>query len=169
MILLVFWVLGQAETDVDSKLSSETQKEETKVEQKKLYVLEGTIDIQGLDIALWGWKTRVLVDGGKFIGYLKHTGEFRIANLPSGSYVVEVASPNHVFEPARVDISGKTGKIRARKLNLLKPNAVSSIPYPLKFQASKQAEFFQVREQWSILGMLKNPMVSPVCMYSVIN
>ena len=54
----------------------------------------------------------------------------------------------------------KSGKIRARKVNLLKPSSVSYLPYPLKFKVEKQAEFFVKRESWSALAMLKNPMVS---------
>ena len=133
---------------------------ESSTEYKKLYTLEGSVDIDGVDVTIWGPKTRVLVDAGRYIGFIKSTGEFQIANVPSGSYTVEVVTPNHIFDPIRVDVSGKTGKIRARKLNLLKPNAVSSLSYPLKFHTSKQAPFFQKREPWNILGMLKNPMVS---------
>lgn len=141
------------------EVNSDTQNQERKVEEKKLYTIEGRIDIDDVDVSVWGPRTRVLVDGGKFVGYVKTSGEFQVTSVPSGSYTVEVASPNHVFDQVRVDISGKTGKIRARKLNLLKPNAVSSLPYPLKFHTSKPADFFQKRESWNIMSIVKNPMV----------
>ncbi len=153
ILILILSVKGEevkkATVESDSKDS----------EERKLYKVEGEVDIEGVDISVWGPRTRVLVDSGKYIGYLKASGEFQIVNIPSGSYTIEVVSPNHIFESVRIDISGKTGKIRARKLNLLKPNAVTSLSYPLKFQTTKRAEFFQKRESFNILSMLKNPMV----------
>lgn len=38
-------------------------------------------------------------------------GSFAVNDVPSGSYVVEVVSPNYKFEPVRVDITTK-GKMR---------------------------------------------------------
>lgn len=38
-------------------------------------------------------------------------GSFAVNDVPSGSYVVEVISPNYRFEPVRVDITSK-GKMR---------------------------------------------------------
>lgn len=38
-------------------------------------------------------------------------GSFVVHDVPSGSYVVEVISPAHKFEPVRVDITSK-GKMR---------------------------------------------------------
>ena len=48
----------------------------------------------------------------------------------------------------------KSGKIRARKVNLLKPSSVSNLPYPLKFKVEKQAEFFVKRESLRSTGKL---------------
>lgn len=158
-VAFIFLLASSFVNGEDQTKDADIQRDDSKQDPKKLYTLEGAVDIEGVDISLWGPKTRVLVDSGKYIGYLKVSGEFQIVNVPSGSYTIEVVTSNHVFDPIRVDISGKTGKIRARKLNLLKPNAVSSLPYPLRFQTSRQAEFFQKRETWSLLSMLKNPMV----------
>ena len=128
-----------------------------------LQTIEGRVQVEGSQSSDWISKTRVVVDGGRFYGYLRANGEFQIHGVPPGSYLIEVVSPNHEFQPARVDISSKSGKIRARKVNLLKTSSVSYLPYPLKFKVEKQAEFFVKREPWSALAMLKNPMVSVVC------
>ena len=80
-------------------------------------------------------------------------------NLASGSYVVEVVNPIYMFEPIRIDISAR-GSIRARKLNHLKPSAVSILKYPLELKPLGMTKYFQVREKFSILDMLKSPMVS---------
>lgn len=125
-----------------------------------LQTIEGTVEVVGGDPREWAATTRVVVDGGRYYGYLKSTGEFKIYNVPPGSYLVEVVSPNFSFEPARVDISSKTGRIRSRTVDLLKSGAGTHLPYPLQFKAEKQAEFFEKREQWNLVDTLvKNPMV----------
>ena len=123
--------------------------------------IEGSIQVTGGASGTSDWiaSTKVVVDGGKYYGFVKSNGEFEIHNVLPGSYLVEVLSPNFVFDPVRVDISSKSGKIRARKVNFLKVSAVTHLPYPLGFKAEKQAGFFEKKESWSILSTLKNPMV----------
>lgn len=43
--------------------------------------------------------------------YYRIDGSFAVNDVPSGSYVLEVVSPNYRFEPVRVDITSK-GKMR---------------------------------------------------------
>ena len=146
---------------VEESVNKETQDSVTDTPQVT-QTIEGIVEVQGVSPVIWAPSTRVTVDGGRFTGYLKSTGEFKVHNMPPGTYLVEVLSPNYSFEPIRVDISSKTGKVRARKVNLIKTASVSHLPYPLKFTAKTQAEFFDKREQWSWLDTLKNPMVSCV-------
>lgn len=124
-----------------------------------LQTIEGKVTIDGAKSEDWLWQTYISVDGGRYRGFLKANGEFEIRGVPPGSYLVEVVSPNDVFEPARVDISSKSGKVRARKVNMLKTTSVHHLPYPLKFKSERQANFFEKREPWSIISTLKNPMV----------
>ena len=126
---------------------------------KILQKVEGNVEVKNAWSDDWMSETRVCLDGGEYCGYLKTSGDFVIHNVPPGSYLVEVHSPNYVFEAVRVDISSKNGKIRARKVNLLKSTAVSSVNYPLQFRTERQAVFFEKRESWSLLSTLKNPMV----------
>ena len=136
-----------------------------------LQSIEGKVVIESEDDG-WISETVVVVDGGRYHGFLKSNGGFTINRVPPGSYLVEVVSPNHVFEPARIDISSKSGKIRARRVNLLKPTQVLHLPYPLRFKAEEQAQFFEKRESWSMLSMLKNPMllllVAPVLLMLIV-
>ena len=125
-----------------------------------LQTIQGSVRIEGLVQPGWTTRTKVVVDGGSFYGFLKESGEFEIHNVPPGTYLVEVVSPNNVFEPARVDISSKSGKIRARKMDLLRASNMTAMPYPLKFKSDKPAHFFEIRESWSIIETLKNPSVS---------
>ncbi|KAI1729079.1 ARP2/3 complex 20 kDa subunit (ARPC4) domain-containing protein [Ditylenchus destructor] len=106
----------------------------------------------------WWAKSRVLVNYGKYIGFVREDGSFVVDGVPSGSYIVEISNTDYIFEPVRVDITSK-GKIRARRLNLLQPNTVNTIPYPLQLVARQPARYFRTREEWRITDVLMNPMV----------
>ena len=126
--------------------------------EQLLQTIEGKVTIEGSKSDDWLKTTFVSVDGGRHHGFLKANG------VAPGSYLVEVVAENHVFEPARVDISSKSGRVRARKMNLLNVKTVEQVPYPLKFKTGRQADFFEKREPWSIINTLKNPMVC-VCTF----
>lgn len=66
----------------------------------------------------WQANSRVLLNYGKYIGFIKEDGGFVVEGVAPGSYVLEVTNVDYIFEPIRVDITSK-GKIRARKLNVL--------------------------------------------------
>jgi len=106
----------------------------------------------------WQTQTRILVNGGEYKGFLTEEGTFAVSNIPSGSYVVEVANPDFMYEPVRVDINTK-GKMRARKVNFIQTAAVVQVPMPLKLHPRGSFTYFQVREQWRITDFLFSPMV----------
>lgn len=89
----------------------------------------------------WQANTRIHVNGGEFIGFVKKDGSFVVHNLLPGSYIVEVLNPEYNFEPARVEINSK-GKYRARKVNHIKTSEVIVVPYPLKVKALGKANIF---------------------------
>ena len=125
-----------------------------------LQKIEGKVQVTGRASEGWIHETKVCLNGGEYCAFPKESGDFVIYNVPPGSYLVEVYSPNFNFEPVRVDISSKNGKIRARKVNLLKAKAVVQVTYPLKFKAESRSTFFEKRESWSLIATLKNPMVT---------
>lgn len=122
------------------------------------YTIEGSVHPPDVISPEWLLSTKVLVNGGERIGFLRNDGSFLVSNLEPGSYSIEIVNPNHVYEPARVDINSK-GKFRARKLNYVQTNLVHQIPYPLKFKVRSPYKYFQVREAWRITDFLMNPMV----------
>ena len=138
----------------------EAQEQKTDDSSPIFQTIQGSVRIDGVVQPGWASRTKVVLDGGSFHGFLKENGEFEIHSVPPGTYLVEVVSPNNVFEPVRVDISSKSGKIRARKVDLLRTSNVTAVPYPLKFKSEKPAQFFEIRESWSIIETLKNPSVS---------
>ncbi|MFH4983394.1 hypothetical protein AB6A40_010103 [Gnathostoma spinigerum] len=106
----------------------------------------------------WQSECRVLVNYGEKIGFLRQDGSFVVSGVFPGSYIVEVSHVNFVFEPVRVDITSK-GKFRARRLNLIQPSLVSTLPYPLRLTSAHTISYFRVREEWRLMDMLTNPMV----------
>lgn len=121
------------------------------------FLIEGKVSIPYTTDQDWVPTTRVVLDGGQYLGFLKNDGSFT-ASVPSGSYTIDIAHPFYVFDSIRVDITSK-GKIRARRLNNIQPSLVLTIPYPLKIKAKGRASYFQQREQWRITDFLFSPMV----------
>ncbi|KAK6023457.1 hypothetical protein OSTOST_10757 [Ostertagia ostertagi] len=141
--------------------------EELTTTERTTFPVEGNEDIIRFQVIFpssatmgrkWAANSRVLLNHGEYIGFVREDGSFVVDNVPSGSYVVQVENVDFVFEPIRVDITAK-GKIRARKLTLLQPNVVNQLPYPLKLSSREATRYFRKREEWRITDMLMNPMV----------
>jgi len=132
--------------------------ETTETTDSQKYKIEGKVIVPFTADQDWITTSRILVDGGDLLGFLRSDGSFTVNNVPSGSYIVEVINPTYAFEPVRVDVNSK-GKMRARRLNNIQPSAVNQLTYPLKFKARGKSPYFQQREQWRITDFLFNPMV----------
>ncbi|XP_062267371.1 ER membrane protein complex subunit 7 [Platichthys flesus] len=122
------------------------------------FKIEGRAVVPGVKTQDWVSTARVLVEGEEFVGFLRTDGSFAVNDVPSGSYVVEIVTPNFRFEPVRVDITSK-GKMRARLVNYIKPSEVIRQPYPLQIRASGPHSYFMKRETWGWTDFLMNPMV----------
>lgn len=124
--------------------------------QNELFTIYGKVNIRKdeLDVE----NTRILIDDGRHVGFLRADGTFTIPGLESSTYVVEVVAPRNVYEPVRVDINAK-GKIRTRRLNLLQPQDVALLRYPLNFESKGYPNYFFKREQFRVLDLLMSPMV----------
>ncbi|XP_072381368.1 ER membrane protein complex subunit 7 homolog [Diabrotica undecimpunctata] len=148
-ILLV--VINAAKSELNSEEDNDASR----------YVLEGRVfpltDSQSKQFN-WQANTRIHVNGGEYLGFVRRDGSFTVHNVPAGSYIVEVLHPEFTFEPARVEINSK-GKFRARKVNHIKISEVIIVPYPLRMKALGKTRYFQLREQWRITDLLFNPMI----------
>lgn len=123
------------------------------------YVIEGRVyPPEDQELLNWQVDTRIHVNGGEYIGFIREDGTFVVHNIPTGSYVVEVIHPDYMYEPVRVEINSK-GKYRARKLNYIQTSQVIQVQYPLRMKALSKFRYFQVREQWRLTDFLFNPMV----------
>lgn len=124
--------------------------------QNELFTIYGKVNIRLDELDLE--NTRILVDDGQYVAFLRGDGTFTIPGLPSNTYVVEVLSTRNVYEPVRVDINSK-GKVRTRKLNLIQPSDVTVLRYPLSFESKGYPNYFQKREQFRVMDILMSPMV----------
>jgi ER membrane protein complex subunit 7 len=123
------------------------------------YVIEGRVfPPEDQDTVGWQVDTRIHVNGGEYIAFIRDDGTFVVHNVPSGSYVVEIIHPDYMYEPVRVEINSK-GKYRARKVNYIQTSQVIQVPYPLRMKPHSKLRYFQVREQWRLTDFLFNPMV----------
>jgi len=68
-----------------------------------VYSVEGKIDI--LSGHLDPTVTKVLLNGGAYVTFVKADGSFVFRDLAPATYVLEVNNVNFAFEPVRVDIS----------------------------------------------------------------
>ncbi|KAL6043911.1 ER membrane protein complex subunit 7 [Balamuthia mandrillaris] len=105
--------------------------------------------------------TRIILHGnGGQLSQLPTTkdGLFRIKDLPSGAYLLEVVSNEHLYPLLRVDVSAKhNGKVKAR---LAGDSAKSkSLSYPLNIEPLAPMQFFEERKGFNFLELFKNPMV----------
>ncbi|KAE8751414.1 hypothetical protein FOCC_FOCC001988 [Frankliniella occidentalis] len=124
-----------------------------------VYTIEGRVFPPDGPISnSWYSQTRILANGGEFIGILRKDNSFVINNVPTGSYVIEVVNPTFAYEPVRVEINSK-GKLRARKVNYIQTSTVDPVAYPLALTPLARHRYFQVREQWRATDFLYSPMV----------
>jgi len=131
--------------------------------QAGLYKIEGKVTPPDVLPAGWYSKTTVTIDGGKRRAFLKEDNSFVFQGLSPGTYLVEVFTPDYVYEQVRVDINSK-GKHRARKNNPVQPNQVTQLPYPIKAKPLGKFRYFEKREEWKITDVLFNPMVMMMVM-----
>jgi len=150
-IFLIGSVYGDDAYDVENT-GSTNGAHKVKIEGKVVMPQDDSISDK------WRSNTRILVNYGEYVGFVREDNTFTVSNVPPGSYIVEVANKDYIFEPFRVDITSK-GKLRARKLLHLQPSQVVNVAYPLKFVAKQPAMYFKAREVWRVTDFLMNPMV----------
>jgi len=149
-ILFLSFTHGQTDSDTEGG-SGET------------YKIEGKVIPPDNPPPDWLSITTVSVDGGKRRAFLREDNSFVIQGMLPGSYLVEVDTPEYVYEAVRIDINSK-GKHRARKNNPVQPNQVTQLPYPLKCKPLGKYRYYEKREEWKITDVLFNPMMMMMIM-----
>ncbi|CAF4084376.1 unnamed protein product, partial [Adineta steineri] len=142
MNILILWCLFYS---ILTKITTSSSSSPSSSNKISLYTIEGQVVFPSDENVLD--NIRILVDEGLYIGIPLVDGTFMISGIPSGSYIVSVNSPFHIFEPVRVDINTK-GKIRARAVNFIEPGKVVTMKYPLRFESHTKPNYFQKREEY---------------------
>ncbi|KAH7420789.1 hypothetical protein KP509_13G022600 [Ceratopteris richardii] len=97
---------------------------------------------------------KVILNAGQRVAFVRPDGYFAFSGIPAGTHLLEVVAPGYFFSPVRVDVSARlNGQLQAF---LTETRRV--ISEPLMFEPLREEEYFEKREPFSIMGLLKSPM-----------
>jgi len=132
-------------------------------EDVEVYDVEGSIRLPSPTLLRSLHQTRVQLNSGDYSADVRNNGQFIIHSVPAGSYILELVSIDYVFPLYKVDISVKVkNKI---SVSLHTPNSAlnpglpfTKTSYPLQISPISSANYFQLREGFSLSSLLKQPM-----------
>jgi hypothetical protein len=117
----------------------------TEVESSSRFQIKGKVAPPDFKPKDWYWTTKIYLEGGKRMAYLREDNSFLITGLASGSYLLEVSNPDYYYESVRVDINS-TGKVRARKVDNVQPKKrpakADVFHYPLQLKSQGRFKYF---------------------------
>ncbi|PAN23133.1 hypothetical protein PAHAL_4G070000 [Panicum hallii] len=122
------------------------------------YTIAGRIKIDGANAKGFGLpaktsNTKVILNGGQRVTFARPDGYFAFHNVPAGTHLIEVSSIGYFFSPVRVDISARNpGYIQAA---LTETRRVLN---ELVLEPLKEEQYYEVREPFSVMSLLKSPM-----------
>ncbi|KAG2613146.1 ER membrane protein complex subunit 7 homolog isoform X1 [Panicum virgatum] len=122
------------------------------------YTIAGRIKIDGANVKGFGLpaktsNTKVILNGGQRVTFARPDGYFAFHNVPAGTHLIEVSSIGYFFSPVRVDISARNpGYIQAA---LTETRRVLN---ELVLEPLKEEQYYEVREPFSVMSLLKSPM-----------
>ncbi|KAK8976248.1 hypothetical protein V6N11_007737 [Hibiscus sabdariffa] len=98
-------------------------------------------------------NVKVILNGGQNVTFVRPDGYFSFHNIPSGTHLIEVAAMGYFFSPVRVDFSARNpGKVQAA-LTENRRGLSELVLEPLR-----EEHYYEVREPFSIMSLLKSPM-----------
>ncbi|KAF9933439.1 hypothetical protein FBU30_005473 [Linnemannia zychae] len=105
-------------------------------------------------------ETRVLLSGGQYTSMITKEGKFNFPNVPEGSYLLEVQSPQYTYPAVRVTLSEK-GEVKA---NLVTfgfdwSNNDNPLQLPITLIPRSPVTYFIPREGFRISSLFANPMM----------
>ncbi len=101
-------------------------------------------------------SAKLLLDGGRKVGFLRADSSFNIYGVTPGTYSLEVVCAEYVFEAVRLDISAREKGLVEARIN------GRPVPYPLVLQpvTPTKIQYFQIRQPYNPLGaLIGNPMI----------
>ncbi|CAH2060482.1 unnamed protein product [Thlaspi arvense] len=98
-------------------------------------------------------NVKVILNGGQSVTFLRPDGYFTFHKVPAGTHLMEVSARGYFFSPVRVDVSARHhGKVQAT-LTETRRSLTELVLEPLK-----EEQYYEVREPFNILSLVKSPM-----------
>ncbi|ESQ46672.1 hypothetical protein EUTSA_v10000323mg [Eutrema salsugineum] len=98
-------------------------------------------------------NVKVILNGGQNLTFLRPDGYFTFHKVPAGTHLIEVSAMGYLFSPVRVDVSARhRGKVQAT-LTETRRSLTELVLEPLR-----EEQYYEVREPFSILSIVKSPM-----------
>jgi ER membrane protein complex subunit 7 len=119
--------------------------------------------LQFPDKSPFNTTTRISVNHGAYMTYSRRDGNFTVHDVPPGIYLIDVHSPNYHFSQVKCQYKPEAideGKPVFSCLEYLYPGSPKQVVDKLLvITAVATYDYFEVKRGFSILSILKNPMV----------
>ncbi|KAK3835181.1 MAG: hypothetical protein JOS17DRAFT_736464 [Linnemannia elongata] len=104
-------------------------------------------------------QTRVLLSGGQYSSMVNKDGKFIFTNVPEGTYLLEVQSPQYTYPTVKVTLAGKETKANLVSLGFDWSNNDNPLQLPLTLVPRAPTTFFVPREGFKLSSLFANPMM----------
>ncbi|KAG0316004.1 hypothetical protein BGZ99_007133 [Dissophora globulifera] len=104
-------------------------------------------------------RTRVTLNGGKYTAMITKDGKFIFADVPQGSYLLEVQSPQYVYPTVRVVVTEKDPRAYLVSYGADWSNDNNIVQLPLALTPRAATEYFIAREGFKLQHLFANPMM----------
>jgi hypothetical protein len=97
---------------------------------------------------------KVVLNGGQKLSFVRIDGSFAFQGVPAGTHLLEVVALGYFFSPVRVDVSSRLqGQVCASLVETGR-----SLPDSLVLEPLREEYYYEKREPFSAMGLLKSPM-----------
>eukprot|EP00249_Psilotum_nudum_P007304 c20464_g1_i1 orf=349-966(-) len=121
------------------------------------YTIDGRVKTDALGTKGLPPKTadvKVILNGGQRVAFIRPDGYFAFHGVPAGTHLVEVVAMGFFFSPVRVDVSARLhGQVQATLTENRK-----SLGEFLTLEPLREEQYYEKREPFSLMGLLKSPM-----------
>jgi hypothetical protein len=98
---------------------------------------------------------RVSLNHGERYAFCKSDNSFTFHDVEDGTYALEIESMSHRYPQYKVNV-----KERVQAIKYDYPGAEKErVAYPLRVKANSPVKYFEIRQGFSVLGMLKSPTI----------
>ncbi|GAB2284930.1 hypothetical protein Dimus_019383 [Dionaea muscipula] len=122
------------------------------------YTISGRVKIPNIGIKGYGIpgkisNIKVILNGGLEVTFLRPDGYFSFHNVQAGTHPIDVAAIGYFFSPVCVDVSARNPGIVQAALTETRRGLSELVLEPLR-----EEEYYEIREPFSILSVVKSPM-----------